>query len=220
MKRLAKLGLQKMPMIKQASIILLGLVLLSGCSTTSRQVPASAVDSGSQNKSWNARQAKLAALKTWQLTGRASVAYRGDNWPFGLEWRQASDSQYNMQIKHPLTQTTLATVDKAGGIVTLKSQGRVYRDSSAEKLIENNLRVKLPVKGMQHWVRGVASPHYPLTSVKLDRYGRPSLLQQAGWNIAYSSYQNNGFDALPSLIKVSRASPQPVQIKMRIRQWR
>jgi len=200
-------------------VILLGLAL-NGCSTTSRQTPDTVVDSGSQQQSWKARQSKLAVLNAWQLTGRASVAYRGDNWPFGIEWQQTSATQYRMQIKHPLTKSTLATIDKAGQVVTLKSKGRVYRDSSAEKLIENNLGVKLPVKGMKHWVRGIASPNSPLVSVKLDAKGRPTLLQQAGWNIAYLSYQNNRFDALPTLISVTRSLPKPVKIKMRIRNWK
>ncbi len=197
----------------------LGLLSLSGCSTTPHQVPDEATGKGSQNKSWKARQVKLSKLSAWQLKGRASVAYNNDNWPFGLEWKQSSASHYSMIIKHPLTRNTLANIVKSGNVVTLNSNGRVYRDSSAERLIEKNLRVKLPVKGMSHWVRGMASPHYPLTAVQLDSKGRPTLLQQAGWNIHYSSYQNNQFDALPTLIKVVRTSPQPVQIKMRIQHW-
>lgn len=198
--------------------ILAGLLLLNGCSTTSRQSPSDA-NTGSQGQSWKARQTNLLAVKSWQLKARASVIYRGDNWPFGIDWQQSSATQYRMQIKHPLTQSTLATVDKSGSVVTLKSRGRSYQDSSAESLIEKNLRVKIPVKGMQHWVRGIASPHYPLTSLKLDASGRPIELQQAGWNIYYSNFQSSRFDALPTLIKVTRATPQPVQIKMRIRQW-
>ncbi|MEE9303808.1 MAG: lipoprotein insertase outer membrane protein LolB [Thiotrichaceae bacterium] len=201
-------------------VLSLGLLVLSGCSTATRQIPDTTTgNSGSQNKSWKARQAKLAALSMWKLKGRASVAYRGDNWPFGLEWQQTSPSHYSMNIKHPLTQSSLAQVVKTGNVVRLTSNGRVYQDSSAEKLIEKNLRVKLPVKGMRHWVLGVASPHYPVTTLKLDSTGRPLLLQQAGWNIHYLKYQTNTFNALPSLINVTRESPQPVQIKIRIRQW-
>ncbi len=206
--------------MKYGFLVLFGLVLLSGCSTTSRQVSDPTTgSSGAQEKSWKARREKLAAVNAWKLKGRASVAYRGDNWPFGLEWQQLSPSHYSMNIKHPLTQSTLAQIVKTGNAVTLSSNGRVYRDSSAERLIEKNLRVKLPVKGMRHWVLGIASPYYPITTLKLDSVGRPALLQQAGWSIHYLKYQSNTFDALPSLINVTRESPQPVQIKVRIRQW-
>ncbi len=212
-------GNKKFTVVVYSVFFALGLFSLSGCSTTAHQVSDGVTDKGGQNKSWKARQGKLSKLSAWQLKGRASVAYNNDNWPFGLEWKQLSVSHYNMLIKHPLTRNTLAEIVKSGNIVTLNSNGRVYRDSSAERLIEKNLRVKLPVKGMSHWVRGIASPHYPLTAVKLDSKGRPALLQQAGWNIHYLSYQNNQFDALPTLIKVVRTSPQPVQIKMRIQHW-
>ncbi len=201
------------------ALSLLSILLLNACSTAPRQIPDTVTDNTGQLKNWAARQAALAKRSSWQLKARASVTYRGENWPFGIEWQQQSAQQYTMQVKHPLTQNTLATVVKASGAVTLTANRRVYRDSTAEKLIEKHLRVKLPVSGMQYWVRGIASPAYPVSSVELDRVGRPVQLQQAGWVMHYSNYESAGRDALPRNIKISRSSPQPVQVKMRIRQW-
>ena len=205
--------------MKYLASLLFGLLLLSGCSTTSHQAPEGTNGKAANNEKWKSRQVKLSKRNVWKLTGRASVTYDGDNWPFGIEWQQLSWQHYTMQIKHPVTQSNLANIKKTGNKVTLESNGRTFQDSSAEKLIETNLRLKLPVKGMQYWVLGTASPDYPITAVKLDARGRPLLLKQAGWDIRYSDYKSNRFDALPSLIKVSRLTPQPVQIKMRIRQW-
>lgn len=197
------------------------LLILSGCSTTSHQVPGSFSGSPSKSKNWKLRQSKLAALSHWGLQARASITYRDENWPFGLDWKQQSASQYTMRIKHPLTKSELAKIVNTGSSVSLSvnNTGKTYRDSSAEKLIEKHLRLKLPVKGMRYWVLGIASPDHPVSSVQLDSRGRPILLKQAGWNIQYAQYNGQKVDALPSSIIVSRSSPQPVRVKMRVRHW-
>ncbi len=202
-------------------LIPLIVILLSGCSTLNQTSDAV---SGAPSKSinWKLRQSKLASLSHWGLDARASVTYRDENWPFGLEWRQQSANKYTMRIKHPLTKSELATIVNVGNSVSLSvnNTGKVYRDSSAERLIEKQLRLKLPVKGMRYWVLGVASPDHPVSSVQLDARGRPIVLKQAGWNIQYAQYNSQKVDALPTSIIVSRTSPQPVRVKMRVRQWR
>lgn len=205
--------------MKYFIILLFSLFLLGGCSTTHHQVNEGAMSGDNKKRNWTVRQKKLKALSQWQLKARASVTYRDENWPFGIEWHQQSANQYVMLIKHPLTKNELAKIIKSSNKVSLTSNGRLYQDSSAERLIEKHMGVKFPVKGMTYWVRGIASPDYQVKSVSLDGKGRPVMLQQAGWIIQYSKYNSNKLDALPTLLKVSRAIPQPVQVKMRVRQW-
>ena len=195
---------------------------LSGCSTTTHQVPDSVSTASSKTINWKARQSKLAARPYWELHARASITYRDENWPFGLVWQQKSANDYTMNIKHPVTKSELAKiVNTASGVsLSVTNTGKVYRDSSAERLIEKHLRIKLPVQGMRYWVLGIASPDYPVTSVKLDASGRPVLLKQAGWNILYAQYNSHKVDALPASIIVSRRSPEAVRVKMRVRQWK
>lgn len=202
-------------------LIPLILFLLSGCSTTS-QIPDAVSGSSSKSKNWKLRQIKLEALRYWELQARASITYRDENWPFGLAWQQKSVNNYIMSIKHPLTKGELAKIVNTGNSVSLSvnNTGKVYRDSSAERLIEKHLRLKLPVKGMRYWVLGIASPDHPISSVQLDARGRPIVLKQAGWNIQYAQYNSQKVDALPTSIIVSRTSPQPVRVKMRVRQWK
>lgn len=195
---------------------------LSSCSTTSNQIPgrpAQPANVADQQKNWQARQRKLLKQSAWKLGGRASVTYRNDNWPFGIQWQQQSLSQYNMRIKHPLTQNTLANITKKANQITLKANGRMYTDSSPENLVEKHLHVKLPVSGMQYWVRGLTSPAYPVARLVLDGVGRPQLIQQAGWTIRYLRYQGSSVAALPETIVISRSVPRAVQVKMRIKQW-
>lgn len=200
-------------------LLALAVSMLSGCSTTSQPAPDDGVSADTKNRNWKQRQAALSSMPSWTLLGRASVTYRGDNWPFGIDWQQPASNRYTMQIKHPLTQTTVADVVKTTNSVSLTANGRQYQDTSAERLIEKHLKVRIPVEGMQSWVRGIAAPGYAVSGLQLDAFGRPLALQQAGWNIKYGDYPGRNVDALPGLVQVSRTVPQPVQVKMRIRKW-
>jgi len=201
-------------------LIMLLLGGLSACSTT-RQVANTDVAAPQVNKQsvWAKRQAVLRQRMSWQLAGRAGVAYRGENWPFALNWQQHSPSSYRMVIQHPLTKSTLGIINKTARQVTLEANGRIYRDTSAERLIEKNLGVKMPVKGMRYWVLGILSPEHPRSMPILDGIGRPRQIKQAGWTIDYLRYAGNQLTALPTLIKVHRTSPEPVQVKLSVKKW-
>ena len=55
-----------------------------------------------------------------------------------------------------------------------------------ERLLQTESGLKLPVKGMQYWVRGITSPQYKVDQLILDNAGRPQTLYQAGWKVSYS----------------------------------
>lgn len=201
-------------------LVIMMLGLLNACSSTASVIkkPTGASNVNTQS-GWNARQASLKQLGSWRLAGRAAVAYNDENWPFVIDWQKRSPNSYRMLIMNPLTKSMIATVDQVGGKVVLNAKGRTYKDSSAERLIEKNLGVKIPTKGMQHWVLGLLSPKYPAVKPTLDRQGRPRQIKQGGWTVDYLRYQNQSITALPTLIKIHRASPTPVQVKLKVKKW-
>ncbi|MCK5726462.1 MAG: outer membrane lipoprotein LolB [Thiotrichaceae bacterium] len=208
--------------MKKIILLIMMLAFLNGCSSTAAmtaKVPGSSAPKANVQLGWKDRQASLKRLPSWRLGGRAAVAYNDENWPFALDWQKRSANSYRMVIMNPLTKSTVATVDQVGGQVVLSAKGRTYRDSSAERLIEKNLGVKIPTKGMQHWVLGLLSPQYPVVKPKLDGRGRPRQIKQGGWTVDYLRYQNNSITALPTLIKIHRSSPTPVQVKLSVKKW-
>ena len=202
----------------QLLILIFLVFVLNGCTTV--QVDSGATDSREKNKLWEMRKQKLNGISTWQLSGRSSVAYRGESWPFGLQWKQAKPQQFDVVILHPLTRNRIGLLKKTSGRVSFTSdKGKVYRDSSAEVLLQKHLNVKIPVEGMQYWVRGLTAPQYPVESYKLDGFGRPLLIKQAGWSVSYSSYEGRAYDSLPERLTISRNKPESLQVKMRIKSW-
>ncbi len=194
-------------------------LLLASCSTQPDkgnvvQKPAN------KDAAWQQRQAKFSKMREWRLQGKASVRYKSENWPFRLSWLQRQGDDYEMNIKHPLTDSVLAYIKSTPQSVMLKAQdGKVYRDSNAENLVKRQLGVALPLKGMKSWVLGVSSPDYPAAKVTLDAYGRPVTLLQAGWRVDYPSYETAGVGALPSKIILQHITDS-TRIKVIAKDWK
>ncbi|PWQ98925.1 lipoprotein insertase outer membrane protein LolB [Leucothrix arctica] len=167
---------------------------------------------------WERRQLKMGAMQSWDMTGRAALKFNGDGWTFGLNWLQKNKQQYVLQIKNPITGTVLAQLEQSPGKAVLKAQGKVHQGADAERLLEDQMRVKMPVNGMPYWVRGVMAPQYALGKVKLDAAGRPTQITQEGWVIDYSQYQDGDFAALPGKVNISRQQDK-VNVRILAKKW-
>lgn len=199
-------------------LVLMLFVGLVGCSNQPRQ--GATVDDATKQQLWKKRIQTLSDTQTWKLSGRASVTYRDENYPFGLDWQQQNINSHQLLIRHPVTQNQIAKLVSNNKMVTLTTDtGRVLRDSSADRLIEKQMRVKIPVDGMQSWVRGIAAPQYPVTNIVLDDSGRPITIEQAGWIVRYGAYTSLSTIALPKSIAISRSQPENVRVKVRVKSW-
>lgn len=203
---------------KIAVLVFITVIGVVGCSNPPQQ--GASIDDAAKQKLWQQRMQALSSVKSWRLSGRASVAYRNENYPFGLDWQQQNVNSHQLLIRHPVTQKQLAKLVTLNQSVTLTTDtGKVLRDTSAERLIEQQMRVKMPVDGMQTWVRGIAAPQYPLTRLALDNSGRPISIEQAGWTIQYGAYQSVSLMALPTSITISRTQPESIRVKVRVKSW-
>lgn len=201
-------------------LIFLSLFILSSCSTI--QMKQSGVKKpvvSSKQNQWKKRQVLVAKKSAWNLNSKVALRYRADHWNFGLKWLQQSANQYVMQIKNPVTGALLAKLTRRNNAVSLLADnGRIYKDTDEERLLQRQAGVKLPLKGMQHWMRGLSSPLYKVDKLVLDARGRPQVLHQAGWKINYSNYVNNNFDAMPRKVVITRDKDN-VYMKVIAKKW-
>lgn len=200
--------------------ILLGLISLAGCSqvpvTTSKP---SGVVTVNQQTAWQKRQAYVKNKQAWNLNSKVAMRYGEENVSFRLNWLQQPAFNYVMQIFNPLTGAMIARLSrKSGGVSLLADDGRIYRDTDEERLLLKQSGLNLPVKGMQYWVRGIASPKHKVDELQLDVYGRPQVLQQAGWKIKYSRYANNNYNAMPNRVVLVRGKDN-LYVKMIAKKW-
>lgn len=202
-----------------AAVAVIG-VSLAGCSVqTISTAPAAVISKPKPVNPWQERQRVMGSMQSWEMSGRAALRFKGDAWTFGLDWLQKNKQQYTLQIKNPITGTIVGLLEQSPSKAVLRSQGKVHTGVDAERLLEQQMNVKMPVNGMPYWIRGVMAPQYPVGKVKLDGQGRPTQIIQAGWVVDYSGYQGNGFAALPSKVNISRAQEQ-IKVKVLSKQWK
>lgn len=205
-----------------SGLVVVHLLLLTGCSQINTNPPSSVTPtkpSVSQQSAWQQRQAYLARKAAWQLRSKVSLRYDEENLIFGLNWAQQPANNYVIQISNPVTGALVSKLSRSKGIVSLLSDnGRTYRDNDEERLLKNQSGLTIPLKGMQYWVRGLSSPQYKVDKLVLDNAGRPRTLEQAGWKISYSSYVNNGTNALPRKINLSRGA-EKIFIRLVAKNW-
>ena len=126
---------------------------------------------------------------------------------------------YVINISNPITGGIVSKLTRKGSVVSLLADnGKTYQDNDEERLLKKQSGLAIPVKGMQYWVRGLTSPQYKVDQLVLDNAGRPHTLQQAGWKISYSSYVNNGSNALPLKINLSRGA-EKIFIRLIAKNW-
>ena len=194
--------------------------MMTGCAQLSRQAVATSVPVNKNISAWEQRKAKFLRDSNWTLVSKIGLSYRDEYWQFGLNWAQKTAQQYAMQIKNPLTGAIVARLTQnRQGVTLLADDGKTYHSKDAERLLESQSGVYMPVKGMPYWVRGITSPQYKVDKLALDRQGRPTLIQQAGWLIQYPSYQGVNATALPRKITFKRARDN-LSLKLVAKQWR
>lgn len=203
--------------------LLISVLLITGCSQINTAPPASVVKpkpAATQQQAWQQRQAVLARKTNWTLDSKVSFRIDDENLIFKLNWAQMPGNNYIVQINNPLTGGLISKLSRRNSVVSLLADnGQTYRDNDEERLLQSQSGLKIPVKGLQHWVRGLSSPLYKVDQLVLDNAGRPRTIQQAGWKISYTSYVNNGSNALPRKINLSRGA-EKIFIRVIAKHWK
>jgi outer membrane lipoprotein LolB len=151
-----------------AALACAALLVLAGCAGLAR------VETGD----------KPLADAAFRVAGRLSAHHGSDALAGNFDWQHAPATD-TIALATPLGQT-LAALDRSGDNVTLRlADGHVLESPSFEALTTNAFGVPLPVTGLSAWIRG--GGHAGSTfSIERDAAGRPSVLRQDGWEIAYA----------------------------------
>lgn len=184
---------------------LLLILLLSGCAAVPPPLPPGVEP---------VTDAERAAITHWQFQGRISLTRGEQGWHAGLDW-ETRPELYRLQVSGPLGQGALLLTGNDDGVTLVDGEGRVYMATDAEGLLLQVAGWRLPVSGMQYWVRGLAVPHVPFEAAR-DARGRPLELEQSGWKISYQRYQEVAGSAWPAKIRMEH---DELILRLVIHQW-
>ncbi|MDP2609989.1 MULTISPECIES: lipoprotein insertase outer membrane protein LolB [unclassified Oceanobacter] len=147
------------------------------------------------------QQRQLNQLQHWQLRGKLSVTTQNDSVTGYLTWQQ-DQQQYDLFITGPMGQgSSRLEGNQHNATLTLPNHDQPLTAANAESLMADHLGWYLPVSGIRYWVKGQPAPDGDATS-QFDDYGLLSHLQQNGWTLRFSRYQQQQGIWLPGLIKI------------------
>jgi outer membrane lipoprotein LolB len=147
------------------------------------------------------------------LNGRIAVKYNGSRHSAGLRWTHtALDDE--ILLLAPLGQTA-ARIYRDALHATLDDGGKHYQADDAETLMQQALGWYLPVRGLHHWVLGLAATESP-AQIERNAHGQATALRQNGWEVHYQRYPDNRPDSLPTRLQLSR---EGLQVQLLIDEW-
>ena len=166
---------------------------------------------------WPQRAAQLSALKDWELRGR--VAMQTDDNRGGqaaLHWQYRGE-RHVIVLLGPLGGGLLRLQQDRDGAYLQDAERREYRAASAEELLFSVAGWRMPLSGLEYWIRGLPAPS-EITHQEWDEYGRLARLQQLGWEVHFLEYMpSEGYELprrldliLPEIDRQARAEARIV----------
>ncbi|MGX5218308.1 lipoprotein insertase outer membrane protein LolB [Pseudomonas sp. S9] len=185
--------------------------LLTGCAGL---ISHESVQGQGNQAAWQAHKEQLSALDAWQISGKIGIRAPKDSGSATLFWLQRQD-YFDIRLSGPLGGGAARLTGRPGEVLLeVANKGR-YKAESPEALLQQQLRMNLPVSHLLWWVRGLPAPDTK-SNVTLDTDSHLSKLTQDGWQVEYLSYvEQNGY-WLPERIKLHG---QDLQVTIVVKDW-
>lgn len=164
---------------------------------------------------WQLHQQQLEQLGDWSFNGRIAVRdVQNDGWNASLRWQQQGD-HYDIQLSGALGQGA-ARIRGNGGSAVIEAADQPPRVApNPEALMDEQLGWHVPVRGLKYWLTGRPGPDSFEIQV-VDGLGRLSRLEQDGWEVVYSRYEQVDGVELPRKLELSN---QQLRVRLVIDQW-
>ncbi|QIB50882.1 lipoprotein insertase outer membrane protein LolB [Pseudomonas sp. OIL-1] len=198
------------PFIRVATLVCVA-VALSACGNLHKR---ETLEFGGDAAAWKAHRQSVEPIVSWTLQGKLGMRSPEQSGSGTLLWLQQRES-YDIRLSGPLGRGATQIVGTPAG-VTLEIAGREpMHAATAEDLLEEQIGWRLPVEHLLWWVRGLPAPDSP-SRLQLDIESRLARLQQSGWTIEYSRYQDVDGIELPQRMQLAG---HDILLTLIITQW-
>ena len=181
------------------------MIALSGCQTT----PQKATGGAQQEK-------HLYRLGQWEAEGKIAIQMADDRESASFKWMQ-DKANYTVHLFGPFGQGTTWLRRTSRGVILESAKTGTHKASSAETLMEDVLGWQVPVSNLQFWLRGLPANKPKPDNLERDPTGFVNLLQQEGWQVAYSRHEHFNGWWLPTRIRAER---EDLKLTVVIKRWR
>ena len=181
------------------------------CSCVSLRVGK--VEQNFSKQSAASRQAKLRAIKTFNISGALSITTPQKTYLVNYTWVQ-NGGYYRIKLASSLNAVSYEIIGGPNKVVLRQAKHKDIMAHNVNALMQRELGYVLPLAGMRYWVLGLPAPgNYKST---LDNFGHLQTLKQNGWFINYLLYQSYDHLDLPRLMRISG---HKLAIKFVIKNW-
>jgi outer membrane lipoprotein LolB len=194
-------------------LALAALLLLSSCATRPAVKPEPA--------EWQARQAALSAIDSWNMRARIGMRSRDNSGSATLIWDENSGSRY-LRLLGPLGGGVVHIEQDASGASIRDSKGKTWQAEKVGTLIYKATGWNIPVSGLRWWMLGLTEPGSD-ADYTLDDSNRLQEVRQQGWKVSFNRYAMFDGNNLPSSLTIETdAEPGSefyVRVKLIVKEW-
>lgn len=136
-----------------------------------------------------ARQ-QSAELHSWRYTAKVAISTPQLREQANLVW-QFRDQSNNVRLFGPLGAGAVKVDFDQYGVQLSDNKGVLYRGDSAAQLLQQITGWPIPVEALSYWLFVQPLPEHGFR-YQLDELGDVALIEQSGWQIAYSDFRDYG----------------------------
>lgn len=188
-------------------------LVLAGCVSQPARPPAVPVDRAQAD----AADRERAQLTQWSLSGRIAVSNGSHGGSGRIDWQQLGE-RYTVSLSAPVTRQSWRLSGDGAGARLEGVEGGPRQSDNVEAMLRETTGWDIPVRAMADWVRGVGavSDEFGEARVVYGEGGRPARLEQAGWVIDYTQWQETGQPLLPARLVATRGQ---AKVRLIVDQW-
>lgn len=196
-------------------IIILIILLLSGCSSKSLLIPSDA----SLKQNIEIRQQQLNQLKQWKIIGKIAFIQQKKRESASLTWQVDIEKQTQKLNLNSYLGINVLQLESNGNLHKIKVDGKEHVGKNLEALVFSLTGLTLPTKALNFWLKGL--PYLPTDTMTYNtKTFLPETLSSdygySKWEVQYDKYQIINNYRLASSFTLKKDN---LLIKIAIKQW-
>lgn len=191
-------------------IFLVAVMSLAACSTTPPHQFVADPD-----KKWEQRKMLLSDIEHWLLNGRIAIINGQESWHLNMDW-QRHNEKYILNLSGPFGTGQAQLTGTAEGVILVDSDENYFYADTPDNLLHEVTGLRIPVKSLLYWIRGLPNWNSQNAKQQLDGYGRLAVLHQDGWQVRFKKYIDVEKHELPQKIFIEGFD---LKVKLFVDEW-
>jgi len=190
--------------MRWALMVATAALLSGGCASVPLKTPSSAEPAEAL---WQTHRRAVADFVSWNLSGRIALRTADMAASASLRWIRSEDRD-EIYLFGPLGGGKVQLTIEPDAVTLRDARGQVVKGVDPSEVLYQVTGWHIPFEALDDWIRGLPSSE-PINAMAWDPDGRPTQLDQSGWEISYLDFMPVDALFLPRKIRIA-ASDQTV----------